>query len=79
MSGKEVYLFVEKNNSECEKAVALLESLREPFVKIDIDENGVRGWMLLEFGTSKTPVLATKDAILVGLEEIERYLLKVGE
>ena len=73
---EKVYLFVEKNNSECEKATALLESLRVPFVKIDIDENGVRGWMLLEFGTNKTPVLATKDAILVGLEEIEKYLVR---
>jgi len=74
MKKNEVYLFVEKNNSECERAVALLESSGIPFVKIDIDENSVRGWMLLEFGSNKTPVLATKDAILVGLEEIEKYL-----
>ena len=70
---EKVYLFVEKNNSECEKATALLESLRVPFVKIDIDENGVRGWMILEFGTSKTPLLAIEEAVLVGLKEIEGY------
>jgi len=73
MNKGKVYLFVEKNNSECEKAVALLESLGIPFVKVDVDENGVRGWMILEFGSNKTPLVATEEAILVGLKQIEEY------
>lgn len=73
MGEKRVFLFIEKNSGECEKAVALLESLGVPFVKIDVDENSVRGWMILEFGTSKTPLVATEKIILVGLKEIERF------
>jgi len=73
MNKNKVYLFVEKNSSECEKAIALLESLGIPFIKVDVDENGVRGWMILEFGSNKTPLLATKETILVGLKEIEEY------
>jgi len=74
MPKPKVYLFVEKDNDECVKAENLLKSLGIPYFKIDIDENGIRGWMLKDFGTMKVPLIATSDAVVVGFKDIEQYL-----
>ncbi|MCD6368405.1 MAG: hypothetical protein J7L38_01245 [Thermoproteales archaeon] len=70
----EVYLFVEKNNNECLKAEELLRSLNIPFILIDVDKNGVRGWMLKDFGTMEVPLLATQNAVVIGLKNIENFV-----
>ncbi len=74
MSNVKVYLFVEKNNTECEKVEELLVKYKIPYEKIDVDDNGVRGYMIKDFGTMKVPLLVTPDAIIIGFEPIKKYL-----
>ena len=74
MKNIKIYLFVEKNNDECSKAEELLIKYKIPYEKIDIDDNGIRGCMLKDFGTMKVPLLVTPNAIIVGFEHIKKYI-----
>ena len=71
----EIYLFVDER-SESEKAIFLLRSKGMSFKKILVTQNGMRGWMLFEFGTSKTPILAFKNNIVIGFENIKDFIDK---
>ncbi|MCD6562834.1 MAG: hypothetical protein J7K23_02815 [Thermoproteales archaeon] len=71
----EIYLFVDER-SESEKAIFLLRSKGISFKKILVTQNGMRGWMLFEFGTSKTPILAFKNNIVIGFENIKDFIDK---
>ena len=70
----EVYLFVEEGCNKCAKARELLAEEGIPFKVVDVSKNGVKGWMLVEFGSMETPMLAGPDAIVVGLENIRKYV-----
>ena len=70
----EVYLFVEEGCDKCTRARELLIEEGIPFKVVDVSKNGVKGWMLVEFGSMETPLLAGPDAIVVGLENIEKYV-----
>ncbi len=72
----EIYLFVDEKE-ESEKVIYLLKSKGISFRKIIVTQNGMRGWMLFEFGTSKTPVLAFKNNIVIGYENIKDFIDKV--
>jgi len=76
MTLSKVYLFVEKENKECDEVEKLLISLEIPYEKIYVDENHIKGYMLKEFGTMKVPLIATPNAIIVGLNDIKKYLLQ---
>ena len=71
----EIYLFIDEK-TESEKAVNLLKSRGISFRKIVVTRNGMRGWMLFEFGTSKTPILAFKNNIIIGYENIKSFIDK---
>ncbi|RLE74322.1 MAG: hypothetical protein DRJ56_07755 [Thermoprotei archaeon] len=71
-----VYLFVERGNEECEEAERLLASHNIPYEKIYVDENHARGAMLWEYGTKEVPLIATPDAVVVGLENIREFLAR---
>jgi len=70
----EVYLFVEEGCDKCAKARELLAEEGIPFKVVDVSKDGVKGWMLVEFGSMETPLLAGPDAIVVGLENIREYV-----
>lgn len=70
----EVVLFVD-NSEECLK---LLEHLKGNGVlqKVKVVEvNGIRGWLVLEYGTPRVPLLVTESRVVAGAEEILSYLL----
>ena len=72
MAAPKIYLFTD-NNEECIKAEKLLHKTGIPYKKIDVTRNGIRGWMLVEFGTMQTPMITTPDAVIVGIKNIEKY------
>ncbi len=41
---------------------------------VDVSVNGLRGWLLVEYGSTKTPLLVTNNTILSGYEEIRNYI-----
>jgi len=43
---------------------------------IDVDEKRLRGWILLEYGTLKVPLMVTSSKIVEGYEKIKRELLE---
>ncbi len=43
---------------------------------IDVDEKRLRGWILLEYGTLKVPLMVTSSKIVEGYEKIRRELLE---
>jgi len=73
-----VYLFAD-NGRESLEAEKLLRSMGVEFKKIDVSRNGLRGWLLVEFGTMDTPIMTTPDAVVIGLENIQRYLKNSGK
>ena len=70
---EEVVLFVD-GSEESKAAEAELEKRGLKFRKVDVSGNGLRGWLLFEYGTSKVPLLVIGGSVLVGLNEIRRGL-----
>ena len=70
---EEVVLFVD-GSEESKAAEAELEKRGLRFKRVDVSGNGLRGWLLFEYGTSKVPLLVMGGAVLVGLDEIRRGL-----
>ena len=66
-------LFVD-GGEESRKAEEVLKQHGLRYRKIDVRSNGLRGWLLFEYGTSKVPMLVLNNRVLVGLEEIRRAL-----
>ncbi|HDD64160.1 MAG: hypothetical protein DRJ32_00055 [Thermoprotei archaeon] len=73
----ELYLFVEKGKAECSEAERLLKEAGLKYVKVDVDERNLRGWMLVDFGHAETPLLTTPDSIVVGVDNIKEYVSKL--
>jgi len=69
----DVYLFVD-SSEESRLAKQLLRAKGIPFKEINVENNGLRGWMLFEFGTTKAPILASGNVVLIGLNDIKKYL-----
>jgi hypothetical protein len=72
---KSAVLFI--GNDEDSKK--LLEDLRTwgvyDLLKIvNVSANGLRGWLLVEYGSARTPLLVTDSAILTEYEEIKDYI-----
>ncbi len=68
-----VYLFTD-NNEDSLEAEKLLKDVGVEFKKIDVSKNGLKGWLLVEFGTMNTPIMTTPNAVIVGLENIQKYV-----
>lgn len=68
----DVTLFVDQSE-ESRRAEELLREKGVKYRRIDVSVNGLRGWLLFEYGTAKVPLLVTGGTILVGLEEIEKF------
>jgi len=73
-----VYLFVKQNNKECERAKRIVEDATVPFEIIDVEKNNIRDCMWFDVGSSKVPILATRDLIISGASYIKLYLQRAG-
>lgn len=70
----EAVLFIDKS----EECLRLLEHLRGNGIlqKIKVVEvDGIRGWLALEYGTPRVPLLVTESRVVAGAKEILSYLL----
>lgn len=70
---KEAILFVD-GSEESKMAVEELRRKGVKFREIDVRDNGLRGWLLFEYGTTRVPLLVSGSRVLVGLEEIVKAL-----
>ncbi len=43
---------------------------------VDVGKNSLRGWLLLEYGTMKTPLMVTDRAVISEPQKIIEYILK---
>jgi len=66
-----VYLLIEKGNSDCEKAIRILENQGINFNSIDVDEQGIRKSMWRDFRTTEVPILLMEDLVISGFSSIE--------
>lgn len=70
----EAVLFIDRS----EESLRLLEHLKGngalQRIKV-IEVNGLRGWLILEYGTPRVPLLVTENRIVAGAQEILSYLL----
>ena len=72
MSGNpEIYLFVSNEDKEI---IEFLNKLRVRVKVINVDENNLRGRMLIDFSTNETPLLVTRDAIILGSRAIKEFI-----
>lgn len=70
---EEALLFVD-GSEESRAAEEELRKLGLRFRRVDVSKNGLRGWLLFEYGTAKVPLLVVGNKVLVGLEEIREKL-----
>lgn len=71
----EITLFVD-GGEESREAEGILQRMGLKYKRIDVSSNGLRGWLLFEYGTAKVPLLVAGGTVLVGLEEIKKFYLK---
>jgi len=74
---EDVILFIDENR-ESEKALAYLQAHGVKFKVIDVRKNGIRGWLLLEFGSTKAPILVTSKNIIYGFENIINFIKNIS-
>ena len=69
----ELTLFVD-GGEESELAEKLLKEKGFKYKRVDVSVNGLKGWLLFEYGTSAVPLLVAGGAVFVGLEEIKKFI-----
>lgn len=75
---REIILYVD----ESEESKEILKRLKNganlsKIQVVDVGKNGLRGWLLLEYGTMKTPLMVTDRSIIGDPRRIMEYLEKV--
>uniref|UniRef100_A0A7C4B9L6 Uncharacterized protein n=1 Tax=Thermofilum pendens TaxID=2269 RepID=A0A7C4B9L6_THEPE len=68
----EAILFVGEDPESAELLKRLAPSMRERIRIVNV--NGLRGWLYVEYGTSRTPLLVTESRVVTGLQEILDFL-----
>ena len=69
------YVLFVGGGEEDETALRMLrERLGDELMVIDVRRNGVRGWMLWEYGTDRTPLLASPSGVYYGLKAIKSFV-----
>uniref|UniRef100_A0A7C1T6Y8 Uncharacterized protein n=1 Tax=Thermofilum pendens TaxID=2269 RepID=A0A7C1T6Y8_THEPE len=68
----EAILFVGEDRESAELLERLTQDICEK-VRI-VNVNGLRGWLYVEYGTSRTPLLVTESRVVTGLQEILAFL-----
>ncbi len=74
--GGDIYIFVD-NSEESKKALEELSRSNIRVKVVDVSKNGLRGWLLFEFGTTETPLLATNNTVIVGYNNIKKFLKSI--
>lgn len=67
----EALLFVDEED-DSRKAEEFLSKLGIRYRRIDV-RNGLRGWLLFDYGTVEVPLLVVGERVLVGFEEIKKH------
>ncbi len=75
---REIILYVD----ESEESKEILKRLKSganlsKIQVVDVGKNGLRGWLLLEYGTMKTPLMVTDRSVIGDPRRIMEYLEKV--
>jgi hypothetical protein len=65
-------LFVGEDPESAELLRKLATAVRER-VRV-VSAEGLRGWLYLEYGTARTPLLVTEDRVAAGLKEVLELL-----
>lgn len=73
----EAILFVGEDPESAELLKKLAPGVRERIKVVNV--NGLRGWLYVEYGTSRTPLLVTESRVVAGLQEILDFLAQLGE
>ena len=68
-----MYILYVSNDRESLIAEKLLGLLGYKYRKIKVSPR-IKGWLLAEYGVTKTPLLITDYSVFMGLEGIQRYL-----
>jgi glutaredoxin len=74
----QLYLFVKSGNMECENAKKLVEASGIPFEIIDVEKKNIMCSMWFDFGSTKVPILATRELVVSGFNYIKPYVQKMG-
>lgn len=67
-------LFVGGSKEDAEAVRLVGGALGSDVLVIDVRGSGLRGWMLWEYGTDRTPLLATPHGVYYGLRAIRCLL-----
>jgi len=70
----EVAMLFADEGEESRMAEELLKQQGLKYKRIDVSGSGLLGWLLFEYGTARVPLLVIGATVLVGLEEIRRFL-----
>ncbi|OYT61852.1 MAG: hypothetical protein B6U69_02820 [Thermofilum sp. ex4484_15] len=71
----EYVLYIKSRNPECAEAVKLLRKANVKFKVIDIDVNGIKGFMWKDVGSpNDVPFLVSENFIASGLESIKKII-----
>ena len=69
------YVLFVRGGGEDGEALELLERvLGDELVVIDVRESSAGGWMLWEYGSDETPLLATPTGVYYGVEAIKSFV-----
>ena len=76
---REYVLYVKSRHPECDEAIKVLKEAGVKFRVINIDENGIKGYMWRDVGSpTDVPFLVSEDFIASGLNSIRRILGELG-
>jgi glutaredoxin len=68
------YLFIESKCKGCEEVIDLIGENNLECEIVDVDENGIRGYIRKDLGTTHFPILATDVRIVSGVDAIKSFL-----
>ncbi len=75
--GVKYVLFVGGGKDDDEAVRIVKKALGSELVVIDVRKDGVRGWMLWEYGTDETPLLTSPYGVFYGLKAIRSFVNRV--
>ncbi|MEZ0344970.1 MAG: hypothetical protein ABWK01_00180 [Infirmifilum sp.] len=69
-------LFVD-DGEESKLLLSKLGDYSKQFKIVNVTKNGLRGWLVMEYGTTDVPLLVTENIVVSGAKNIEEQLRKL--